>query len=67
MRARPFVPFSLRTGDGERYHVPHPEFAMLSPGGRTFSVYVTDETTVQLDVFLITALEKVGSLDDSPS
>ena len=59
LRAQPFVPFSIRTGDGKRYHVPHPDFTLLSPGGRTFTVYVADERMVHVDVFLITALEKV--------
>ncbi|MBS0660233.1 MAG: hypothetical protein JSR82_18585 [Verrucomicrobia bacterium] len=57
LQTRPFVPFAVRTGDGERYRIPHPDFAFLSPSGRTLIVYVTDEVMIQIDVFLITALE----------
>lgn len=57
LQARPFTPLVVRSGDGERYRIPHPDFAHLSPGGRTLHVYITDEVAVDLDVFLITSVE----------
>lgn len=57
LAAKPFRPFTLCTGDGERVHVPHPEFALLSPGGRTVVVVAGDEEFEIVDLMLVTAME----------
>jgi len=54
--AEPFHPFTLRMADGREYHVPHPEFAFLTPEGRTAMVVGKDDVVTLLDVMLITAL-----------
>lgn len=33
LRAHPFVPFDIRTTDGDTFHVFHPDFCMISPRG----------------------------------
>jgi hypothetical protein len=57
LSAKPFRPFTLRTADGERLRVPHPEFALLSPGGRTAVIVTGDEEFEIVDLLLISALE----------
>ena len=53
--ARPFQPFNVHTPDGRAFHVPHPEFAMLSGTGRLLHVsrLKTDEEDI-IDIALIT-------------
>lgn len=55
--AHPFVPFKIRLADGRAHMIPHRDFLMLSPGGRTAIVYRTDEAFSIIDVLLITELE----------
>lgn len=53
--ARPFEAFNVHTPDGRAFHVPHPEFAMLSGTGRLLHVsrLQTDHEDV-IDIALIT-------------
>jgi hypothetical protein len=53
-------PFRLRTADGKVVNVPHPDFAILSPTGRTLIVFQPDDTYEVLDVLLISAVEATG-------
>lgn len=57
LSARPFRPFTIRTADGERLRVPHPEFALLSPGGRTAVIATGDEEFEIVDLLLVSAIE----------
>lgn len=57
LRAVPYVPFTVCTGDGRTYRVPHPDFAALSPGGRSLYLWLDEARHAVLEVFLITALE----------
>jgi hypothetical protein len=52
-------PFRLRTADGKTLEVPHPDFATLSPTGRTLIVFNPDDTYEVLDVLLITSIESI--------
>jgi hypothetical protein len=54
--ARPFKAFTLRTAGGRRYHVPHPEFLMITPPGRTIVVAHLDGTVEVLDLLLVESL-----------
>lgn len=53
LRARPFKPFRVYTTDGTPILVWHPDYALLSPDGRTLHVYQRDNTSDMLDVGLI--------------
>jgi len=57
LRQQPFRPFTLHLADGRAIHVPHNEFAMLSPSGRTLVVYQSDESMNIIDLLLVTDLE----------
>jgi hypothetical protein len=53
LRTRPFRPFRLFTTDGTAIPVWHPEFAFLSPDGRTLHLYQQDYTYDMLDIALL--------------
>ena len=55
-QARPFKPFTLRTGGGREYHVPHPEFLLITPPGRTIVVVDKDGAVELLDLLLVGSL-----------
>lgn len=54
----PFVPFTVELPSGKRVRIEHPDFAVLSPAGRTLVVFTDpDDTNMEtIDVFLITNL-----------
>jgi len=54
--ARPFKPFTLRTGGGREYHVPHPEFMLITPPGRTIIVVDQDGAAELIDLLLVESL-----------
>jgi hypothetical protein len=55
LRASPFQSFDVHTPDGRTFHVPHPDFAMLSGTGRLLHVarHESDQEDI-IDVALIT-------------
>ena len=53
---RPFVPFSIRTANGRDYPVPHPEFMMITPPGRTVVVTDNEGTVDTIDLLLVASL-----------
>ena len=57
LKAQPFRPFTIRTADGREYTVEHPEFALLSKGGRTVVIAAGGDAFTILDLLLITALD----------
>jgi hypothetical protein len=59
-QARPFKAFTLRTGGGREYHVPHPEFLFITPPGRTIIVADTDGAVELLDLLLVESLHFDG-------
>ena len=55
--AAPFRPFAVRLPDGRTYDVPGPDYANLSPNGRTLVVFTEGGNGVRvLDVALITEI-----------
>jgi hypothetical protein len=54
LRAVPFQPFTVELGSGKRVPVKHPDYASLSPAGRTLVVQNDEENMEIIDVFLIT-------------
>ncbi len=43
MHAVPFLPFFIKTTDGDTFTIAHPDFAMISPGGDMAVVYAKEE------------------------
>jgi hypothetical protein len=55
-RATPFKPFTLNLADGRSVTVRHPEFMMMTPGGRTVVVATGDDSVEIIDLLLVTSL-----------
>jgi hypothetical protein len=55
--ARPFQPFAIRLGDGQRLPVSHPEMLAYAPRSRTATVYRDDGSFEIVDLLLVTGLE----------
>ncbi len=65
LRAAPFQPFRIHLADGRSFDVPHPEFASLSPTGRTVLVFSAgSELAEAIDVPLVVSL---APIDESES
>jgi hypothetical protein len=54
---RPFVPFVLRLGDGQKLPVKHPEMPAYAPKSRLATVYMNDGSFEIVDLLLVTGLE----------
>jgi hypothetical protein len=54
---RPFVPFYLRLGDGQRLPVQHPEMLAYAPNSRLATVYFEDGNFEIIDLLLVTGIE----------
>lgn len=58
----PFRPFHVQIAGGKRVPIKHPDYARLSPSGRTLVVFTNDRDAMEIiDVFLITNLSFNGS------
>ena len=57
LSAQPFKPFALRLADGKLVQVPHPDFVLLTQGGRTAVVTTEGENFEIIDLALVTAIE----------
>lgn len=57
LHAQPFKPFSLRLTDGTLVPVPHPDFMVVSQGGRTAVVMTEGENFSIVDLGLVTTIE----------
>ncbi len=64
LHAVPFKPFWLRLTDGTLVPVPHPDFMVVSQGGRTAIINTEGEKFSIVDLGLVTTIE-LGS-DASP-
>ena len=62
LRATPFQPFIVEIPGGKRVRIEHPDYATLSPNGRTLIVfgYPNDDSMEIIDVFLISSLSLEG-------
>ncbi len=56
--AKPFEPFRVLTVDGQRYDVRHPEYIGQTPSGRLITIGLDDDSTVTLDLLLVTGVQK---------
>jgi hypothetical protein len=58
LTASPFKPFTIYTAGEKAFFIPHPEFALLTPRGRTIVVANTQHEGVDIvDVPLISRIE----------
>jgi hypothetical protein len=55
---KPFRPFRVLTADGRSYDVLHPEFLGQSPSGRLIMIGLPDDSTVTLDLLLVSGIRK---------
>lgn len=54
LRILPFRPFVIEIAGGKRVPVKHPDYAHLSPNGRTLIVYTNDDDAMEMiDVLLV--------------
>ena len=65
----PFRPFDAEIAGGKRIAVDHPDYATLSPSGRTLIVYgyPGDDAMEIVDVFLIANLSVKGGSEVTPA
>jgi hypothetical protein len=55
---KPFRPFRVLTADGRAYEVVHPECLAQSPSGRMILIALPDDSSVTLDLLLVTGIHK---------
>jgi hypothetical protein len=55
---KPFHPFRILTLHGREYEVPHPECLGQTPSGRFITIGMPDDSTVTLDLSLVTGIRK---------
>lgn len=65
VQTEPFKPFALRLADGTLVPVPHPEFILLTEGGRTAIVATGGEDFKILDLGLVIAIESAAGPNGS--
>jgi hypothetical protein len=59
--AQPFRAFTVYLADGRAVAIPHQEYALLSPTGRTLIVYQDDGSFHVLDLMLATGVQVNGT------
>lgn len=57
IHAQPFRPFALMLADGTRLHVPHPEWLVVTPTGRTVVWMDKDDRVKLLDIALLLGVD----------
>ena len=57
LNAVPFIPFTLHLANGKSFRVDHPDFAMLTHGGRILITGLEGDTAAHVDLMLATHLE----------
>lgn len=61
LHAAPFRPFTIHLADGRSIPVKHPDFAMVTGGGRTAHISQPgDENFTVIDLLLVTQLDVNG-------
>lgn len=56
-RRPPFVPYDIKSADGDTFHVMHSDFAIVSDNGETLEVHESDGHYRVLNVRMIVSLE----------
>ena len=52
----PFQPFVVELGSGNCVPVKHPDYVLLSPGGRTLIVHNDEQRMEMIDAFLVASV-----------
>ncbi|HEV8604676.1 MAG TPA: hypothetical protein VGQ99_04885 [Tepidisphaeraceae bacterium] len=60
IKAKQFRPFQMNLADGDSVRVVHPEFAILSPSGRTVVAFTPDDHMKIVNLLLVTSIEHVN-------
>ncbi len=55
--AVPFLPFLIKTSDGNQYRVKHPDYVAISPKGGRIVVFADEEATTTISALHIVAVE----------
>jgi hypothetical protein len=58
LATKPFRPFVLKLGSGEKFVIRHAELVSLSPGGRRMILWAGDERAIDIDVLLIESVQE---------
>ena len=58
-QASPFKPYKLCLADGRSFEVRHPELVLITPGGRTVVLAVSDDAVTIIDLLLVTSIDIV--------
>ena len=69
LKAQPFQPFTLHLADGRQLHVPHRDFALAPPTGRTVVIVQRDGAFEIIDLLLAVGIEvrpAAGSAAQAP-
>lgn len=57
MQANPFKPFMIRMADGREYPVPHQDFLLIHPSGRTAIIATIEDDFYEIvDILMIASL-----------
>ncbi len=63
LERRAFQPFEARTSWGERYRIPHPDAAWVTPGGNYLIVAMEDDSATLVDMEFVVELTSGGGRD----
>jgi hypothetical protein len=63
MHKTPFVPFTVRTVSGTAYTVDHPEFALLTRGGRSLHVNLPGGAGERVHIIDTALIERIESTE----
>jgi hypothetical protein len=56
-KSTPFRPFTIRMADGRAFFIPHQDFMLVSPSGRTAVIYNDDDSASIVDLLLMSEIE----------
>ncbi len=57
IRAQPFLPFDVKTADGDTFHIWHPDFVARSPRGDTAIMYDKEGRHRIINLRMVVTLE----------
>ena len=57
LTANPFLPFDVKTADGDTFHVFHPDYMMISPLQDTALVYDKDASSRMINLRMVVSAE----------
>ena len=67
LEARPFAPFYIHTGGGNRYRVAASDHAGFNPSGRRIVIWFDDQGSITLSVLHIVGIEAEAESQGQPA